>query len=239
MNELHISLYRGSSGETITVEEYLAINSTQRATVAADLDHVTISLKSGGQERLAHQLSLGPLERLVPQFELALRRLQANKFALIRSGVLDIPDGHYLLFKPRQAAPDGRANCDQVSVSLITIDELPISGWFPDEQWAEWLYQYVGMYRERLVATASLRLDSFHDLLYDRAALLTLLAQEASASRTLMSQMGRSQVLSGPSGFLTLGGVPFPSFPSEAQPEVSALRARAVPLPLAHAHVGL
>ncbi len=231
MNELHISLYRGSSGETITVEKYLAMDSTERTAVAADLDHVTISLKSDGQECLAHQLSLGPLGRLVPQFELAQRRLSANKLALIRSGVLDIPDGHYLLFNPLQ-------DRNNVSVSLITIDELPVGGWFPDGRWAEWLYQYVSMYSERLVATAGQRLDSFHDLLYDRSALLTLLAQEATASRTLMSEMGRSQVLEGPSGFLTPGGVPFPSFPSETRPEVNTLRASAVPLPLAHAHAG-
>jgi hypothetical protein len=35
--------YRGSSGDTITVDDYLALDAKARSTVAADLDRVTIA----------------------------------------------------------------------------------------------------------------------------------------------------------------------------------------------------
>ena len=178
---LYLALYRGASGRTVRAETYLAMDRSERALVAADLRNVTISLVVDGRERLAHQLSLGPLARLVPQIEPARRRLLAGHPALIRSGVLDVAQGHYLLIEPR-------AGSDEVTISLVSIGELPAAAWFPDAPQADALYDHVAANRGPLLAAARQRADGLAELRVGRAALLDSMATAAAAGRSLLAE---------------------------------------------------
>jgi hypothetical protein len=175
MDDFRVLLYRGASGETVSLERYLAMGAPDRAAVDADLEHVTLGIRAAGGELLPQKPSMGPLARLVRQLEPARERIEQGLPALIRSGVLDVPDGHYVRF----GAANGGA---EVAASVITIEELPASGWFPDTSDAAALYAYVDEHRERL-EHASPRLTM------DRRALVAALAREATAGRALLAEL--------------------------------------------------
>lgn len=183
--EVHLALYRGASADIITVEDYLALDSAARHKVDTDFENCAISVVVDGQEQLAHRLSLGPLAYLVPQFEPARQRLLAGQPALIRSGVLDVPDGNYLLFEP---TPDR----SQVLLSVVSTDDLPESGWFPDGPYADRLYEYMRTHRDALIEKARQWQGHLIELPLDRDRLVDALKRTGEAGAVLLSQIGGS-----------------------------------------------
>lgn len=182
-DDFHLALYRGASADTIAVDDYLALNADARAGVAADLDMATISLIVDGQERIAHLASLGPLAALVPQLEPARARLSRRDPALVRSGVVDLDDGHYLLFEPD---PSG----DRVNVSVVSTDARPESSWFPHGPHGDALYAHVAAHRSALLARTRAAGALPVELPMDRDRLLAALAREAKSGAALLASPG-------------------------------------------------
>jgi hypothetical protein len=177
MDDFHLALYRGASGETITVEDYAALDAAGRSAVSADPRRATISLVVAGRERLAPLISLGSLARLIPQVERAAQLLRAGEVALIRSGVLDVPAGHFLLIE----AGDEQS----CHISLIEIDTLPEGSWFPDSDRGDDLRAYVAAHHDALLNAARARGDDVVGLQIGRDALIAGMERTAAAARAI------------------------------------------------------
>lgn len=177
-DDFQIRLYRGPSFETLGLAEYRALADAERRALPDPALHVTLALTIDGAERF-HARGFGPLERLVAQLAPARDRLAAGAPALIRSGVLDVPEGQYLLFEPIDTAA--------VRVSTILFDELPERGWFPDEEHGDALYRFVAAQRDRVVGAAREVWPELAELAMDRARLAAALAREAAAAAELKS----------------------------------------------------
>lgn len=161
--------------------DYRALADTERRALPDPATHVTLQIMIDGIERF-HARGFGPLERLVAQLEPARHRLAAGAPALIRSGVLDVPDGQYVWLEPLEAA---------VRVSMIAFDQLPESGWFPDEKRAEGLYRFVTDHRDNLVEVARTTRPDLVEAAIDRARLDAALAREATEGALLERSVGR------------------------------------------------
>jgi hypothetical protein len=179
LDKLSIALYQGSSAETIPIEQYRALATAQRAALAADTSAATVALVIDGRERLAHQLSLGCLKRLAAQFAPAILRLRSGLPALIRSGVLDVPEGHYLLLEP--------AKRNRVDISWISIDDLRVGVLFPDGSLAAELYRYVAAHRDDLIDAARSRGDEMVLLPMDRDVLIAAMTRTAEAAIAVLA----------------------------------------------------
>jgi hypothetical protein len=171
-DDFQIRLYRGASFETLGLAEYLGLPDAERRALPDPATHVTLHIMIDEVERF-HARGFGPLEQLVAQLEPARRRLAARAPALIRSGVLDVPDGQYFLLEPLDEAA--------VQVSMISFVHLPESSWFPDQRRADELYRYVAHQRPSLVAAARSVWPDLVEVAMDRARLEAALAREAAA----------------------------------------------------------
>lgn len=136
MNEFNIALYIGASYKTITLKAYINMSEDERANMNVDFNHISFSLMIDGKELLSHLISLGPLTMMLPQFDQAISLLSQGKSALLRSGVLDVSEGHYVYFS---SIPDS----EFVLISLISIAKLPMGEYFPQGYNSEKLYEYV------------------------------------------------------------------------------------------------
>jgi hypothetical protein len=181
-DDLRIALYRGPSFETLGLDEYLGLTDAERRALPDPAVHVTLHIMIDGLERF-HARGLGPLDRLVAQLEPARLRIAAGAPALIRGGVLDVPDGRYFLFEPIDETA--------VRVSMFTFDDLPESGWFPDDKRAEGLYRFVAHHRDRLVATARAAWPELVEIAMDRPRLDAALAREAAAGNRIVGGQAR------------------------------------------------
>lgn len=116
---------------------YRALSDAERAALAVNFEYGLVSVVQGGQERLATWRSMGMLWLLVQQMQPALDRLEAGRFALIRSAVMDAPEGNYVLIEP---PTDGQT----ASVSLVVIEDESVSYIFPHHAPdSDALYAYV------------------------------------------------------------------------------------------------
>jgi hypothetical protein len=143
-SKFNIALYKGASFETINLKDWFLMEAKERAGFDTDLENIGISLSVNGEERLAQLISMGPLNSMLAQLDQAIARLENFEPALLRSGVLDVSDGHYLLLEPTS---DGQT----VLISLISLSELPISEYFPNGRMSDKLYEYVALNREVLI----------------------------------------------------------------------------------------
>jgi hypothetical protein len=172
LSEFHLALFRGSSADLILVEDYLR----ERVQTQVNPQWAAVSIVTGSREHLGARASLGPLERLVAQLEPARQRLLANQTALVRSGVLDVPQGTFLAFVPTG---------DDVRISVLQISELPMSDWFPDEDSAEALYAWVAAHFDALT------LPRFEPFLFPRPELIAAFEREAAAGRAFLAEIGK------------------------------------------------
>jgi hypothetical protein len=180
-DDFRLMLYLGASADTITLSDYLALDADARLANRVDLSMVTISIMAGGREHLAPRLSLGPLHRITPQLGVARERLVRGEPALIRSGVMDVEDGNYLLLEP-----DGVTG--PIRASVVSTDDIEVSHVFPDEFRAQDLYAYVASQRTNLL-NRTRRVGSFPvELPLEREALLAALDREAALGLTVLSQ---------------------------------------------------
>jgi hypothetical protein len=175
-DDLQLVLYRGASSATVGVRELLRDGAGE----PVDYRHASVSVVVDGEERLADRLSLGPLEDLVAQLEPARARLADGRPGLVRSGVLDVEDGNYLLLEPADGA---------VSLSVVSTDELPASGWFPHGPWADQLYEYVARHRDAMLAATRSAGTLPAELPLDRAMVLAALEREAAAGAELLTRV--------------------------------------------------
>ncbi|NEO75651.1 hypothetical protein [Moorena sp. SIO4G3] len=144
MNNFNIALYKGPSFEKITLKAYSMLSEAERINFETNLNQVGISLCVNGEEKLSHLISFGPLQTLLSQLGHGINRLINNEFALIRSGVLDVSEGHFLLIEPTL---DG----ESALISLISISETPISEYFPNGHHSNELYDYILLHQEALI----------------------------------------------------------------------------------------
>ena len=180
-DDFRLALYRGASGEWLPLDQVLdALTADTPLDVSAE--HTTISVVAGGQEHLAGLVSFGSLPRLVNQLEPAADRLEQDAWALVRSAVLDVPHGIYLLLEPHSPTQD-------VAFSLAVTEELPWSGWFPDDDArGRELHGYVASHRDQMVADAEMY--GIKPACLDRTSLTAALRREAHLGRQLIEELG-------------------------------------------------
>lgn len=137
MNEFNIALYKGASYETITLNAYTNMSKDERAGFEINFNQIGLSLCIDGEEILSHLISFGSAAIVLAQFRHLIKRLSKGETALMRSGVMDVSEGHYLFFAP--ASDDS----ESVFISLISIAELPMGEYFPQSLNSEELFNYV------------------------------------------------------------------------------------------------
>lgn len=149
MNELNLAFYIDGSAETVTLEAYAQLPVAEKERFRVDTQNIALSLKQNGQEKLATLVSWGNLKTVSAQLGHVIDRINNGKDALLRSGVSDVADGHYLLLETGEH--------DTVSVSLLFISGSPLSHQFPTDENSPDLYAYVRRHVQALKKAAAER----------------------------------------------------------------------------------
>lgn len=136
MNEFNIALYKGASYKIITLNDYTNMSEDERANIKINFNQISLSLCIDGEEILSHLISFGSAAIVLAQFGHVIKCLSKGGIALMRSGVMDVSEGHYLFFT-------SASDSESVLISLISIAELPIGEYFPHGQYGGDLYDYV------------------------------------------------------------------------------------------------
>lgn len=136
-DRIALCVYRDGTGVTVPVTDYLSLLAEGAPGFSADLSGVCLSVKLNGRELLANELSLGPIEMLVPQLREAADRLSRGRMAVVRSGVLDTTEGMYLVFQPTDT---------DTSLTVAMTEDVEYSALFPvppNTSQSERLYAYI------------------------------------------------------------------------------------------------
>jgi hypothetical protein len=179
--DIRLALFRGPSGEIVTLDEWLRLPPDERGDVSPSWS--ALSLVIDDDERWGARLSLGALGPLVAQLPQAAERLERGEPAVLRAAVFDVPLASFLLFEPEG---------DLVVASLGGSPELSDPRWMPYGTAADELYAFVAAHRDELVAT--LQAEDVPPQSIDRAVVVACLRREAALGERAVELLGSGEL---------------------------------------------
>jgi hypothetical protein len=143
----------------------------------------TVVQLDDGTEHLGKRISFGSLRRFAVQLPLAADRVAAGALGIVRSAVLDVPQGNYLLFEPQR---------DEVRIGLAIANPSPWSTAFPDGRPLSVERLLDGIESEKAVMLARAEHNRFDPAVLPSSLVVESLRREGALGVELADAMGWS-----------------------------------------------